>query len=76
MSKENKGSCYGCVHAKFKDRDSEGRVFCKGEVGGYNFPEERRGCPHYASKIKTWIGVIVMIWFTLGILQLIVEMVF
>ena len=44
---EFKGNCSTCSYAKFRDRDSQGRVRCEGGYGGYNHPENRNGCFHW-----------------------------
>lgn len=56
------GNCDSCFYAKKKSRDSEGRLLCKGEPGGYRFPYEEIGCQHYISKVKQWIKIAVVLF--------------
>lgn len=42
-----KGDCTDCRFADWSDRDSYGRVYCRGNYGGYNYPKDRSGCFHY-----------------------------
>lgn len=44
------GNCSDCLYANFRDRDEQGRVYCEGGYGGYNFPKDRNGCFHYEQK--------------------------
>ena len=39
-----------CLYANFRDTDSYGRVRCNGGYGGYNNPQDRNGCFHWARK--------------------------
>ena len=41
------GNCSDCLYANFRDTDSYGRVRCN---GGYNKPQDRNGCFHWARK--------------------------
>lgn len=67
------GYCEGCFYGKAKKRDSQGRILCKGEPGGYHFPSEKNDCRYYTSKISQWIKIIVGIWFVVGSVQLFME---
>ena len=44
------GNCSDCLYANFRDTDSYGRVRCNGGYGGYNIPQDRNGCFHWARK--------------------------
>lgn len=44
------GNCTDCLYANFRDTDSYGRVRCNGGYGGYNNPQDRNGCFHWARK--------------------------
>lgn len=44
------GNCSDCLYANFRDTDSYGRVRCNGSYGGYNNPQDRNGCFHWARK--------------------------
>lgn len=44
------GNCTDCLYADFRDTDSYGRVRCNGGYGGYNKPQDRNGCFHWARK--------------------------
>lgn len=57
------GNCDSCFYAKKKNRDSEGRLLCKGEPGGYRFSYEENGCKYYISKVKQWIKIAVVLFF-------------
>lgn len=59
------GNCYSCAYAKKKSMNSEGKIFCRGEPGGYNFPHEKEGCRYYLSKIRYWIRMIIVVYFSL-----------
>jgi len=41
------GNCYDCRYADWNDKDSYGRVYCRGGYGGYNNPSDRNGCFHF-----------------------------
>lgn len=41
------GNCYDCRYTDWNDKDSYGRVYCRGAYGGYNNPNDRNGCFHY-----------------------------
>lgn len=66
------GNCYGCFYAKKKSIDSEGKIFCKGEPGGHNFPYEKDGCQYYVSRVIQWIKIIGVIWLAGAGLELLV----
>lgn len=66
------GNCHSCFYAKKKRKDSEGRIFCKGEPGGHNFPYENDGCQYYVSKVKQWLKIIGFIWLLGAGLELLV----
>lgn len=44
------GNCTDCLYADLRDTDSYGRVRCNGGYGGYNKPQDRNGCFHWARK--------------------------
>lgn len=44
------GNCSDCLYANFRDTDSYGRVRCNGGYSGYNNPQDRNGCFHWARK--------------------------
>ena len=44
------GNCSDCLYANFRDTDSYSRVRCNGGYGGYNNPQDRNGCFHWARK--------------------------
>lgn len=56
------GNCDSCFYANKKSKDAEGRILCKNESGGYNFPHEKNGCQYYKSKIVQWIKIIVFLY--------------
>lgn len=41
------GNCRDCRYANRNDTKPDGRVYCDGPYGGYNYPENRNGCIHY-----------------------------
>ena len=41
------GNCRDCRYANWRDTKDDGRVYCDGGYGGYNFPENRNGCNYY-----------------------------
>lgn len=41
------GNCSDCIYANWRDVDQYGRVYCNGNYGGYNDPQDRNGCFHY-----------------------------
>lgn len=67
------GCCDGCFFAQKKNKDAEGRIFCKGKPGGYNFPYDKIGCGHYASKIIHWIQMAVFIYIMITVLVVFIE---
>lgn len=69
------GNCYSCFYAKKKSKDSEGRILCKGEPGGHNFPYEKDGCQYYLSKVKQCIKIIASLWFLGAVLEVLVEII-
>lgn len=69
------GHCFSCAYAKKKQIDSEGRIFCKMK-GEYHYPYEKGECRDYFSKIKRVLIIIVTVWFVLGVLQLLLEILF
>jgi len=44
------GNCVDCRQADWSDTDKNGRVYCVGGYGGYNYPRDRNGCFYYVEK--------------------------
>lgn len=67
------GCCDSCFFGKRNNKDAEGRILCKGEPGGYKLPYEKNECRYYTSRVKKWIGIIVMSYILITVLVIILE---
>jgi len=67
------GYCDDCFFGKRNNTDAEGRIFCKGEPGGYKVPNEKNECRYYTPRVKQWIKNIVMFYIFITALVIVFE---
>ncbi len=68
------GYCGDCFYGKKNNTDAQGRIFCKGEPGGYRIPNERNECRHFEPRIRTWIKIILFAYFVITGVVVILEL--
>lgn len=65
------GNCFSCFYARKKDIELDGKMLCKGEPGGRNFPEDKKDCSHYLPKVRTWIKIGILTYLIVMVVTLI-----